>query len=128
MNLIIVQHFYDLPELALARRKLELEGIKTVTRDENTMQTLSVIEARAIGGAKLLVDKEDYARASKILIEIGIMNNNNNPEDFGIIQFLDRIALATPVIRQLSKEFRVLLISFLMIAIPFILVLLPFIL
>lgn len=126
MDLIIVQHFYDLVELALAKRKLEEEGIATVTRDELSMQTMSIIEARAIGGAKLLVDKSEYARASKLLIELGIMNANPDPKDFWIVSFLDSIALKIPLIQQLSKEFRLIVLLFFLISIPFLLVVLQY--
>lgn len=122
MDLIIVQHFYDLPELTLARRGLEAEGIKTVSRDENTMQTLSVIEARAVGGAKLLVDKSDYARASKILIDLGIMNENNDEEEAIIFNSLNEIGSKIPFVSKLPKELQVVSVAFLFIAIPFLIV------
>ncbi|BDS15091.1 putative signal transducing protein [Aureispira anguillae] len=126
MSLIIVQHFYDLAELALAKRKLEEAGIKTVSRDELTMQ-VTTIEARAIGGAKLLVNKQDYVRASQLLIEAGFMDANNNPKDFWIVDFLDGIAKQFPLVRQFPKELRVVFLSFFIIAIPFMLVLLLYI-
>lgn len=118
MSLIVVQYFYDLPAFSLAKRQLEAEGIKVISRDELTLQIYS-IEARAMGGAKLLVDKKDYARASNILIEGGFINPNANPHDFWIIDFIDTLARPIPGVNKLSKELRLVLVAFILISIPF---------
>jgi hypothetical protein len=115
MQPIVVQYFYDLTELSLAQRYLEKAGIATLTRDANSTQTFS-LEARAIGGAKLLVDKRDYLRASKLLIEGGFMNANANPAPFGLTEGLDNLALILPGAGRLSRELRLVVIGFLVLA------------
>ena len=119
MEYITVHHFYDTTELTLVKNHLEHAGISTRTRDEQTMQTLSMLEARAIGGAKLQVPKSDYVRASQLLIELGVMTANEDPQDFWIINFLDSMACAIPGLGSLSKELRLVVIGFIIIAIPF---------
>ena len=116
MQPIVVQYFYDLTELALAKRYLESAGIATLTRDTHTMQTLSVLEARAMGGAKLLVDKRDYLQASKLLIEGGFMNANTNPSTFWLVEGLDNLARLLPGVEGLPRELRLVAISFLLLA------------
>lgn len=117
-NYIPVQFFYDLTELALARTQLEQAGIETMTRDEQTMQTLGMFEARSIGGAKLLVHQNDYVRASQLLIEVGLLNRDDQPQDFLLINKLDAIAKTFPIINTLPKEFRLIFIGVLLIGIP----------
>jgi hypothetical protein len=118
MSLIVVQYFYDLPAFSLAKRQLEAEGIKVVSRDELSLQVYGA-EARAMGGAKLLVDKEDYAKASNVLIEGGFINSNDNPQDFWIVDFIDTLAQPIPGVNKLSKELRLVLVAFILISIPF---------
>ncbi len=116
MQLIVVQYFYDLTELSLAEHYLQAAGIRTITRDTHTMQTLSILEARAIGGAKLLVDKQDYLRASKLLIESGFMTANSNPSSFWLVENLDHLSLLLPGVERLPRELRLVIISFLLLA------------
>ena len=118
MSLIVVQYFHDLPAFSLAKIQLETEGINVIARDELSLQVYGA-EARAMGGAKLLVDKKDYARASNILIEGGFINPNADTQDFWIVDFIDALARPIPGVNQLSKEFRLVIVSFLLISIPF---------
>jgi hypothetical protein len=118
MSLIVVQYFYDLPALSLAKRQLETEGINVIARDELSLQIYGA-EARATGGAKLLVNKKDYAKASSVLIEGGFINPNDNPQDFWILDFLDTLSYSLPGVNKLSKELRLVIVSFILIAIPF---------
>ena len=118
MSLIVVQYFYDLPALSLAKIHLETKGIKVISRDELSLQVYGA-EARAMGGAKLLVDKKDYARASNVLIEGGFINPNENPQDFWLVDFLDALSRPIPGVHKLSKELRLVMVSFILISIPF---------
>jgi hypothetical protein len=118
MSLIVVQYFYDLPAFSLARIQLETEGIHVVSRDELSLQVYGA-EARATGGAKLLVDKKDYARASQSLIEGGFMVSNADAEDSEITDFLDKVAHLIPGVHKLSKDLRIVVASFILISIPF---------
>lgn len=123
-NYIVVHFFYDNTSLALARSVLEREGIRTQTKDEETMQVLSVLEARAIGGAKLLVQEKDYIRASEIMIEMGLMNADTGNRDFWFVDYLDKIAILIVGTKVLNKDFRLVLISFLMLSIPLLVIML----
>jgi hypothetical protein len=118
MSLIVVHYFYDLPALSLAKRQLETEGIHVISRDELSLQVYGV-EARAMGGAKLLVDKKDYAKASSVLIEGGFINPNDNPQDFWIIDFLDALSRPLPGVNKLPKELRLVIVCALLVLIPF---------
>jgi len=118
MSLIVVQYFYDLPALSLAKRQLEAEGIKAIARDEFTMQ-IGGAEAGAAAGARLLVHKKNYAKASQVLIKGGFINPNDNPQGFWIVDFLDTLAQPLPFVNKLSKELRLVIVSFILISIPF---------
>lgn len=118
MSLVVVQYFHDLPAFSLAKIQLETEGINVVARDELSLQVYGA-EARALGGAKLLVDKKDYVKASNILIEGGFMNANSNPQDFWIADFIDTLSYSIPGVNKLSREFRLIVVSFILISIPF---------
>lgn len=116
MSLIVVQYFYDLPALSLAKRQLESEGIEAITRDEFATQ----IGAEAgVVGARLLVNKKDYTKASQVLIEGGFINPNDNPQDFWMVDFLDALSRPIPGVHKLPKELRLVLVSFVLISIPF---------
>lgn len=116
MGLIVVQYFYDLPALALAKRQLEAEGIKVMSKDELSFQ---VYGPEGLGGAKLLVDKADYERASQILIEGGFMNANDTPSSNGwwFLELLDSIALIIPGMSKIPQTLRLVIVSLLLIAI-----------
>jgi len=122
-NYIPVQFFYDLTELALARTQLEQAGIETMTRDEQTTQTLG-IEARSMGGARLLVHQRDYVRASQLLIEAGLLNRDDQPQDFLLVNKIDQLALSFPIVKQFPKEFRLIFIGVLFIGVPLVYLLL----
>jgi len=117
MSLIVVQYFYDSFAFSLAKIQLETEGINVIARDELSLQVYGV-EARAMGGAKLLVDKKDYAKASNILIEGGFMVSNDTEEGSEITHFLDRLAHIVPGSHQLPKELRIVMAAFVLISIP----------
>lgn len=113
MELIVVQYFYDLTALSLAENHLKAAGIPTITRDTFTTQ-VSGLEARALGGAKLLVRKKDYERASLLLIEGGFMNANVAPSRFWLTESLDQIASLLPGLGQQPRELRLVVITFIL--------------
>lgn len=117
MSLIVVQYFYDSLALSLAKTQLETAGIYVIIRDELSLQVYGV-EARAMGGAKLLVDKTDYAKASALLIEGGFMLPNDTPQTAEITDFLDKLGAVIPGVHLLSKELRVVLTAFILISLP----------
>lgn len=112
MKLIVVQYFYDLTTLALAKRHLEEAGIKTLTQD-TVMTQVTGLEARALGGAKLLVHQDDYAKASRLLQEGGFMNENVNAAPSWLVEVLDQVACLLPGVGNLPKELRLVVIVFL---------------
>lgn len=118
-DLIVVQHFYDITELTLARRQLQQAGIFTQERDVRTLTTLSALEARSMGGAKLLVPKADYQKASKLLIQGGFMTYNPNPTTFWWIEALQEWASILPGASRLSKELRLVLVGFVLLSLLF---------
>ena len=118
-DLIVVQHFYDATELALARRYLEQAGIATQERDVRTLQTLSPLDARAVGGAKLLVAQTDYYEASRLLIEGGFMIYNPRPATFQWVERLDEWAQLLFGPTNVPREFRLVFMGFVLLSMLF---------
>lgn len=123
-DLIVVQHFYDLTELTLAKRQLQQAGIFTQERDVQTLVTLSALEARSMGGAKLLVSKADYQKASALLIQGGFMTYNPTPATFWWVEALQEWASILPGAAGLSRELRLVLVGFVLLSLLFSIVLL----
>jgi len=118
-DLIVVQHFYDSTELTLARQQLEQAGIFTQERDVRTLEILSPLEARSMGGAKLLVPKSDYPKASQLLIQGGFMTYNPEPVAFQWILTLQEWGSILPGMSRLSKELHLVLVGFLLLSLVF---------
>ena len=72
-----------------------------------------------MGGAKLLVDKKDYAKASDVLIEGGFMVSNDEVQESVVIDFLDYLTPMIPGLHKLPLELRLVVVSFILISIPF---------
>jgi len=109
MEYITIYQFQDPIQLRLAQKILDKEGIQSVARDELSTQVLG-IEARAIGGARLMVDKKDYDQASTILKNLGILNDSPTTDIF-IFRWLDGFGKAFPPLAKMSKEARVWLVA-----------------
>jgi Putative prokaryotic signal transducing protein len=67
-TLVLLRRFRDIPEAMLARGKLESAGVDAVLADDNTVR-MDWLWSNLLGGVKILVDPEDFARASEILNE-----------------------------------------------------------
>lgn len=67
-NLVLLRRFRDLPEALLAKGMLESAGIPCFLADDN-MVRLDWFLSNLLGGAKLMVDAEDFAEASRVLNE-----------------------------------------------------------
>lgn len=114
-DLIPVQYFYDTIKLNLAHNSLTNANIESTIFDEMTANVLQ-IEARAIGGARLMVQKKDYAAASKVLLDLGIMTETNSKADFWIVEQLKHKSQFIPLIGSLDANLRVVLVVGLVIA------------
>lgn len=122
MSLIALHSFYDTILLNVVTATLKQEGIKSIVHDEHATQTLSIFEARAIGGARLMIHEKDYVKASKILIEMGIINRNDEEDDFAIITTLADIGKSLPIVSNWNKELRFVAVAFLLVAVLFLLI------
>ena len=116
-NPIVLFHFYDHIQLQLVLMRLQQEGIPTLVKDEHTARTLSVFEAAAIGGAKILVDTSDYRKGSDILIEFGLIKPNDESGIQGDI--MDSHLL--PQSDSLTDQLRWLFFASMVVIIPFLL-------
>ena len=67
-NLVLLRRFRDLPEALLAKGMLESSGIPCFLADDN-MVRLDWFLSNLLGGAKLMVDPQDFAEASRVLNE-----------------------------------------------------------
>lgn len=122
-NPVVLFRFYDTIQLHLAQSQLEQEGITTLVLDENATRTLSIFESFAIGGARLMVDRDDYHRSKQIMVEMGMMNKDAEG-DFAVINWIDSFGKLMPGASKLSKELRVALTSATLITLFFLLVVL----
>ena len=68
MEFFILQSFNNYIDAHLLMTRLESENIECWLQDENTV-TITPILTNAVGGIKLLVKKEDFARAVEIFRE-----------------------------------------------------------
>ena len=67
-NLVMLRRFRDIPEALLAKGKLDASGIEYFLADEH-MVRMDWLISNLLGGVKLMVDPEDFLRASRILNE-----------------------------------------------------------
>ena len=67
-DLVVLRRFRDVPEALLAKGRLEASGIECFLGDEN-MVRMDWFISNLLGGVKLLVQPEDFSKASQILNE-----------------------------------------------------------
>jgi hypothetical protein len=67
-NLVMLRRFRDIPEALLAKGRLESCGIECFLADQN-MVRMDWFISNLLGGVKLLVQPQDFTRASRILSE-----------------------------------------------------------
>jgi hypothetical protein len=67
-DLVVLRRFRDVPEALLAKGRLEASGIECFLADEN-MVRMDWFISNLLGGVKLLVQPEDFSKASQILNE-----------------------------------------------------------
>lgn len=68
MEFVTVQSFNNYVDAHLLMTRLESEEIECWLKDENTVTIIPIL-TNMVGGIKLLVKKEDFARASEIFRE-----------------------------------------------------------
>jgi hypothetical protein len=95
-------------ELAIARGKLQSEGIECFVKDELTIQ-VNPFYSNAIGGAKLQVRESDIEKAVEILKEGGYIKDNDlqTPK---LISDLDKFTSKLPFLNKLRLELRLMII------------------
>ena len=67
-DLVVLRRFRDVPEALLAKGSLQASGIECFLADEN-MVRMDWLISNLLGGVKLLVQPEDFSKASRILSE-----------------------------------------------------------
>ena len=67
-DLVLLRSFRDVPEALLAKGRLDAFGIECFLADEN-MVRMDWFISNLLGGVKLLVNPNDFSRASRILSE-----------------------------------------------------------
>jgi hypothetical protein len=65
-NLVLLRRFRDIPEALLAKGRLDASGIECFLADEN-MVRMDWFISNLLGGVKLLVEPQNFSRASRIL-------------------------------------------------------------
>ncbi|VAW25747.1 hypothetical protein MNBD_BACTEROID06-621 [hydrothermal vent metagenome] len=76
-DFIIIATFTLPSELAIAKSRLESEGIECLIKDELTIQSYNFL-SNAVGGVKLFVHKSKSERARTILKEGGFLKDNDS--------------------------------------------------
>lgn len=95
-------------EAHLVEGKLETEGIPVQIRDKFTVG-VNIHKSNAFGGVKLLVQKKNYDRAKKILIEFGQIRETEQTENKLLKQF-DIRSSKLPFIGKSIIELRLIII------------------
>jgi hypothetical protein len=67
-DLVMLRRFRDIPEALLAKGRLDASGIECFLADDN-MVRMDWFISNLLGGVKLLVEAEDFTRATSILNE-----------------------------------------------------------
>jgi Putative prokaryotic signal transducing protein len=67
-DLVVLRRFRDIPEALLAKGRLDASGVECFLADEN-MVRMDWLISNLLGGVKLLVEPNDFTRASRILNE-----------------------------------------------------------
>jgi hypothetical protein len=82
-DLVGLRRFRDVPEALLAKGRLEASGIECFLADEN-MVRMDWFISNLLGGVKLLVQPEDFCKASQILNEpVGCDSNDDFESESG---------------------------------------------
>jgi hypothetical protein len=77
-NRVVIRQFRDLPEALLAKGSLDSAGIESALVDDNVVR-LDWFWSNAVGGVKLMVDREEAAEAEEVLAQ-------PIPEDFDVAE------------------------------------------
>ncbi len=99
-----IASFVQAHEAYVCVGKLRENGIDSFIKNELTTQTLSMISDQ-LGGVQLQVDLENVERATKILIDQGLIerpNTSTKPEDFLLVDFTSRI----PILNKIPIQFQ----------------------
>jgi len=92
-NWITIKTFWLSHEPTMVKSYLESEGIDCFLKDELTINSDPLI-SNAIGGVKLQVQEEDYARAYELLQLKGYINESDKFENtlqYKVERFLRRV-------------------------------------
>ena len=120
---ITIATYPNISELAIAKGRLEADGIACFVQDELTVQVYNFYE-QAVGGVKLQVNEDDVETARRILIESGLLADLP-PDDYEVrlVGNIDRWSSKIPVLGRFNifKRFAylLLLLAFLVVAITF---------
>lgn len=121
--LVTIATYSNISELAIAKGRLEADGIACFVQDELTVQVYNFYE-QAIGGVKLQVNEEDVETARQILIESGLLADLP-PDDYEVrlVRKIDQLSSKIPLLGRLNifKRFAYLLLilAVLVVAITF---------
>jgi hypothetical protein len=75
-SLVLLRRFRDIPEALIAKGKLDSLEIKSFLADDN-MVRMDWFISNLLGGVKLLVEPQDFSKATRIL-------NEPTPHDFEV--------------------------------------------
>ena len=104
---ITIASYVSDAELAVAKGRLEAEGITCYVQDEYTTQVYN-LTAYSIGGVKLQVAKEDAAKAIEILREYDLLPIEEPVNrELRVVDFLERITSKVPFLNTFSLGKRI---------------------
>lgn len=102
-NWVTIAQFYTPTDFLVLETKLKDENVEYRVLDKNTTEVHPLISS-ATGGIKLQVLEKDYHDVAEILIDAGIRPIKNN--GFPIVEKIQRLCAATPLLNQLKPEWQ----------------------
>lgn len=118
-TLITIATYANISELAVAKGRLEADGIECFVQDELTVQVYNFYD-QAVGGVKLQVKQEDVETARRILIESGLLADLP-PDDYEarLVRKIDCLSAKIPFLGSVNiyKRFVYLVVGLSLIAV-----------
>lgn len=108
-NWITIKEFIYPHEAHILKTKLESEGIEVFLKDELAAQ--SNMLANATHGVKVQIRESELENAIPILVEIGIIKEDEQEQKSELRGKLESITANIPLLKRLPLEFRLVFIS-----------------
>ncbi len=106
-KLVCIMTFNQVHETGVARSLLDANGIETFLKNEHLVNTVSLYSV-ALGGIELQVQEQDVPEARRILIENGLIKENEHPKQ-SFISKLDKQLSNLPFLNKVPAVYRLII-------------------